>query len=377
MGRIIHLTGRSMEVVYEVRNQANGVEISMVVEGYGPFAFDHIRATRDSLHFTWEPSFELACSLARLDDGVFQGACMDPWGGFGGIVMAPPGSDVDAIPLHAETIESIAGWTEAVPSGALPSLSDTYPLGQNVVVHGRRANLVVAGEGPVTVVLEAGLGDNLTSWEQLQKLLAQHVRVVSYDRAGLGYSEPTDAPRSPEQIAVELRGLLREAGIAPPYVLVGHAEGALYVRRFAALYGASVKALVLVDPHLESQHAMWQEWDRSAWLAYWERRKAMQQNLPAVLQAEFSAYAAILESGSMPGMDRSGDIPVTVLTSARASEAPRWVGEGDAGRAAWIGLHRKWTAERSGTHIVVHESGAYIHQEQAVRVLQVILTLLR
>ena len=120
VGRIIHLTGRSMEVVYQVRNHADGVTITMVVEGYGPFEFEKIRVTSDSLRFTWEPSFELACSLARLESGEFQGACMDPWGGFGGIVMAPPGSDPDAIQLHDETIESIAGWAEPPSGDTLP-----------------------------------------------------------------------------------------------------------------------------------------------------------------------------------------------------------------------------------------------------------------
>ncbi len=373
VGRIIHLTGRSMEVHYQVRTRADSLRITMVVEDFGPFEFSKIRATRDSLRFTWEPSFELACSLARLDDGMYQGACMDPWGGFGGIVMAPPGTDIDAIALHDETIESIAGWTEPPSGDTLPSLGDTYPLGQVVTVLGRKANLVAQGEGPVTVVLEAGLGDNLASWEQLHRLLVRHTRVVAYDRAGFGHSESSDAARTPEQVAVELRGLLREARVPPPYVLVAHAEGALYARRFAALYGDAVRALVLVDPHLETLADMWRALDDPSWQRYWEQRKAFYLHLPQPLRAEFAAYARIIDSGKMTGTDAPLELPVTVLTAARASQAPQWVGEAAKGRQAWERLHADWAEAVGAAHIVVNNSGTYIHQEQPVRVLQAIL----
>ncbi len=373
VGRVIHLTGRSMDVVYQVRNQPEGVRITMVVQGYGPFEFERIRATRDSLRFTWEPSFELACTLARLEDGVYQGACMDPWGGFGGIVMAPPGSDLDAVRLHDETIESIAGWSDPPPADTLPDLGALYPRGQAVAVLGRTVNLVVAGDGLVTVVLEAGLGDNLTSWEQLQKLLAQHVRVVAYDRAGQGRSGPSEAARTPKQIAVELRGLLREAGIMPPYVLVAHAEGALYARRFASIYPDAVQSMILVDPHIETQAGMWRALGGSLWERYWEQRKAFHQQLPVGLQAEFRAYAEIIDSGTMPGMHEPLDLPVTVLTAGRVSETPLWIGESREGREAWATLHADWVEAIGGTHLVVAESGSYIHQEQPVRVLQAIL----
>ncbi len=377
VGRIIHLTGRSMDVVYQVRGGAEGPIITMEVDGYGPFEFKNIRSTSDSLRFTWEPSFELACSLARLEGGEFQGACMDPWGGFGGIVMAPPGSNVGAIAIHDETIESIAGWTEPPKGDTLPDLGSTYPFGRQVMVHGREVNLVEAGDGPVTVVLEAGLGDNLSSFERLHQLLALDVRVVAYDRAGLGFSEASAAPRSLEQVATELRGMLREAGIAPPYVLVAHAEGALYAQRFAALYQDAVVGMVLVDPHLETFATTWRALDAESLEHYWEGRKALHQHMPSAVQAEFAGYVDVIEKGHLDGSDRLLSLPVTVLTAGRISEQPRWVGESATGREAWVEAHAAWVRRIDGNHIVVPGSGSYIHQEQPVRVMQAIHALLR
>ena len=52
----------------------------------------------------------------------------------------------------------------------------------------RRVEAGVAGEP--AVVLEAGRGNGAASWQRVMPLLAPHVRVVAYDRAGLGGSAP-------------------------------------------------------------------------------------------------------------------------------------------------------------------------------------------
>ena len=48
-------------------------------------------------------------------------------------------------------------------------------------------------------------------------------------------------------MAEELQTLLQNAGISPPYVLVGHSMGGYNVRLFASLYRSEVAGMVLVD----------------------------------------------------------------------------------------------------------------------------------
>ncbi len=76
-------------------------------------------------------------------------------------------------------------------------------------------------------------------------------RTLTYLRAGIGRSAPGPEPRSAEQIARELHALLATLQIAPPYVLVGHSAGGLYVRVFAHLYPQEIAGLILVDPATE------------------------------------------------------------------------------------------------------------------------------
>ena len=66
----------------------------------------------------------------------------------------------------------------------------------------------------------------------MQDRVSAFARVCSYDRAGLGWSDPTGAPRSLDNIVSELRALLCDAAIPAPYILVGHSFGALVARQF-------------------------------------------------------------------------------------------------------------------------------------------------
>jgi pimeloyl-ACP methyl ester carboxylesterase len=86
------------------------------------------------------------------------------------------------------------------------------------------------------------------SWSEIQRALARSFRVVSYDRAGLGWSEPGPMPRTADQIVGELHTLLDRAAIPPPYVLVGHSFGGLTMALFAGRFPDEVAGMVLVDP---------------------------------------------------------------------------------------------------------------------------------
>jgi len=123
--------------------------------------------------------------------------------------------------------------------------------GRLVDVDGRRMHIYCEGEVGVnagtTVVLDSGLGDSYISWRKVQPEIAKFARVCSYDRAGLGYSDPTSRPRTSRVIAEELHAMLQAAGIAPPYVLVGHSMGGYDVRLYASLYRSEVAGMVLVD----------------------------------------------------------------------------------------------------------------------------------
>src|ERR1700739_2847946 len=119
--------------------------------------------------------------------------------------------------------------------------------GQLIDVGGYRMHICCAEQGSPPVILDSGQGDSYISWRKVQPEIAKFVSVCSYDRAGLGYSEPSSRPRTSRVFAEELHDLLHAAGVAPPYIVVGHSFGGFNVRLFASRYRSETAGMVLVD----------------------------------------------------------------------------------------------------------------------------------
>ncbi len=97
------------------------------------------------------------------------------------------------------------------------------------------------------VVFEGGSRNTIEKWGRVPEQLALDATVFAYNRPGYGNSEAAVTPRDGRTIVEELRALLRHKGLKPPYVLVGHSLGGLYMQLFARAYPDEVKGLVLVD----------------------------------------------------------------------------------------------------------------------------------
>ena len=129
------------------------------------------------------------------------------------------------------------------------------PPGRMIDLGSHQLHLYETGhEGP-TILLESGLMSTVFSWTELQRELSKSFRVVSYDRAGLGWSELGPMPRTAERIIDELHLALEKAALPPPYILVGHSFGGLTMQLFAARFPKEVAGMVLIDAVVPA------EWD--------------------------------------------------------------------------------------------------------------------
>jgi pimeloyl-ACP methyl ester carboxylesterase len=147
--------------------------------------------------------------------------------------------------------------------------------GRIYVVHGRRMRINCTGDGSPALVLEAGGGNDGLNWGGVQPVLARTTQVCSYDRAGFGGSDAAPPPRDADHIAEELHGLLHEAGIQFPVVLMGHSIGGLFIRDYASHYPSDVAGLIFEDSSSPAQFR------NPVWLAYNKRGKGL--NFDSVL----------------------------------------------------------------------------------------------
>jgi pimeloyl-ACP methyl ester carboxylesterase len=134
-----------------------------------------------------------------------------------------------------------------------------YPaLGEMIDVGGYSLHLNCTGDagGAPPIVMDSGLGGTVLDWQLVQPELAKSTRVCTYDRAGMGWSDSGDQPRTSRQIVKELHTLLGNAGIRGPYVLVGHSFGGTNMQIYASQYPDEVAGMVLVDSALEDEKAV-------------------------------------------------------------------------------------------------------------------------
>lgn len=197
------------------------------------------------------------------------------------------------------TMSPIASAAQTASSAA----ASDAPFDGQIDVGGRTLHLYCTGAGSPTVILEAGYGDDWSSWRLVQPALAPTMRVCSYDRAGIGESEPAPAPRSAADTVADLHALLKCAGLPGPYVMVGSSYGGLAVRLYAATYPESIAGIVLVDPVHEDYL------DRLAQIAPAQHAALVSLLASIPEEIDFVASAAeIRAAGPLP------NVPTVVIT---------------------------------------------------------------
>jgi pimeloyl-ACP methyl ester carboxylesterase len=366
-GRMIHPSGDYLDLFFLVDTRGDSMHMTLEVPEFDTFPIHQVSLRGDQLEFWWESSVRLTCSLERQDDRSFQGGCFDAWGGRGPIMMVPPDLSFEAVTIEDDAF--FAGWEPPEPLKTRAQLIAEEEVAPATAVDmgGYRLNAVVQGEpeGGYTVVFESGLGDDHGVWKKVLSPVSRRARVFAYDRPGLGYSDADEGSRAPARAAEVLHELLRRASVSPPYVLVGHAEGAWTMRAFAGRYPGEVAGLVLVDPAQEDLGPEWAAADAASWSAYLRRKQDFLSTIPGPMYAEFEVYRQLMTAGEVPDLGALPDVPVAVLTALRPAEAPAWVGETARGVEIKKQAHLRWVGRfANGVHHAATESGPYIQREE-------------
>lgn len=270
--------------------------------------------------------------------------------------------------------------------------------GTIVNVGALRMHLHCAGEGGPTVVLESGLGDSYFSWHKVQPEIAKFARVCSYDRAGLGYSDPSSRPRNSRVIAEELHALLQAANLAPPYVLVGHSMGGFDVRLFASLYRSEVAGIVLVDsshpeqenrfpPELKNMEGSWRR--EALFMEYtmplgiprllglcddspWERAAECNWNSAQAGAEEMASFSESAAQAAATGT--LGDLPLAVLSHDPEKPSAEFAPDlARATNAAWEKMQEELGHLSSrGTQVIAKNSAHYIQLDRPDVVIEAV-----
>jgi pimeloyl-ACP methyl ester carboxylesterase len=212
------------------------------------------------------------------------------------------------------------------------------PPGRLVDVGGFRLHLYATGKdtGKPSVILDEGMASFSSNFAWVQQELESLTRVVSYDRAGLGWSDSGPKPLDAQRSARQLHTALENARIAPPYVVAGHSYGGLVMRAFADLYPGEVAGMVLIDASHPDQwiHIPVSKNGRTVAFAtrmtgflahfgllrFWNPESALIEGLPAQQRAEMDAFLATPRQWSTgaDGLIAWGDLSRDQINGARS-----------------------------------------------------------
>jgi pimeloyl-ACP methyl ester carboxylesterase len=285
----------------------------------------------------------------------------------------------------------------------LAQLSPLPVRGGQLRRQGRTVRWVEAGSGPTAVICDAALGEPGTlAWAGVLPLIAPQARVLAYDRAGIGSSDPM-SPLTLDAEVGDLGAVVQAAGDRPA-VLVGHSWGGLLALLLALRRPELVAGLVLVDPADEvflaalppdelrkgvtlgetvlAQHAAGTlaATVRDTFGSFAENLTADQRLRTLILDAYVSCYTLrsqvamvrdehLLGIESLPVIRRARargtlpDVPLVVLSATTGSPRDQ--------RAAYTGFHSRLAQSvRKGRHVVLDDTSHAVNQERPAQIAE-------
>lgn len=242
------------------------------------------------------------------------------------------------------------------------------PRSVKVPVADAEMSLYISGSGPQVIALvSGGFGGDHRAWMTVQPKLTKFGRVVSYDRLGSGASTRSKRPRVASNFVDELRQGLKDAGLQPPYLLVGHSYGGAMVRLFASRYPKEVLGLVLVDPAMENFYRRAQVEAPQEYLSENESIQAdTDESDSETVRRDWAGFETSMQQLRVAPAVSGENV---VILSAANMDVPERL------RAVWLDEHAKWAKSVGATHIYV-ESGHLILREQPQALVHAIELLL-
>jgi pimeloyl-ACP methyl ester carboxylesterase len=218
-------------------------------------------------------------------------------------------------------------------------------LPDRVEVDGRMLRMRIEGTGSPTVILEAGLSGPLEVWDMVQSDVSRFTRVVSYDRIG---AVEKKSSLTGKDVARELHAALHNAGVEPPYILVGHSLGGMYSRLFAELYPDDVAGMVLLDPTQE---------EFLDWMKVHHPKRTLSRHF-VKNYAEGAGFAETWEQvRRAPPLPA---IPIVVVTGTKFIDDPKRIET----LPVWTASHADWVKlQPKGRHVLASNSGHGIQVE--------------
>jgi pimeloyl-ACP methyl ester carboxylesterase len=273
---------------------------------------------------------------------------------------------------------------------------------------GRSLRWIEAGAASPPVVMVAGLGEPASlTWAGVLAPVSAQTRIVAYDRAGTGASDPASSLTLDDQVE-DLVAVLASCS-DDACVVAGHSWGGLLAQVVSWRYPDLIAGLVLADPADErfsaalpdEQRQQGREMDRmildlhargelspmirSMFQPFTEKLTASPRIREQLLAACESCYARDTQVHSLPGERRLFASSLPQIAAERAATGPPRIpvtilsaskGMPVEFRQKLTSVHAQLAATPSGRHIVLADTGHAINEERPESVAHAITSMI-
>jgi len=231
----------------------------------------------------------------------------------------------------------------------------------------------IGGQGKHTIILEAGMGSGLSTWDPIYNDLTKLAKVVRYSRVGVENSTNIERQFTVAESAKHLALLLDRLDINSPIILVAHSFGGPISRTFAANYPKRVEAMLLVDPSSEADLDIMRRID----LAQATKEIAIMKTM-GIENGIDNSFLAYWSKRPMPNYPVIKDIPVVVIATIKKYLEPPMLLLTDKGRKIMGEWHVNWAESfPQGKAVLTRESYHNIHRDEPELILTEVNLLLK
>jgi pimeloyl-ACP methyl ester carboxylesterase len=106
------------------------------------------------------------------------------------------------------------------------------------------------GNSSTNIVFLNGFRMSFKTWDKVYPELTAEYSAILFNRRGVGGSSKAIEAQDGHTVIYEMRSLLRNLELTPPYFLVGHSLGGLFANLYTRVFSNEVAGVVFVDaPH--------------------------------------------------------------------------------------------------------------------------------
>lgn len=222
------------------------------------------------------------------------------------------------------------------------------------------------GKGDKTVVLLSGFSteDPLEDFKPLIDELSADFKVIAIEYFGYGQSSITQDARSNKIMVDEIRKVLKELNVKPPYILMPHSMSGLYCLYYSKFFPEEVLAIVGIDISLPQKQL--ERFTKESF----EKSKLNLNNSEFNISLVNQWNSFFDNSKELENVRFDKKLPVLLFLATEQIEAvDKMIKTGEM-KTSWVDLNKNMITSPEIQFIKILEGSHYLHHEQQSEIVK-------